>query len=471
VSAEALTALLVALAGSVGLVGALVVAVLAVVVAGLLGLALVKGLRATGEAMDEALTDVTTAMREASEREDARWDDAAAAFGWTHRRRTMVGEIAGTPAILQRLDGPRTELNVGAPLGGRLQLRRRVFRLISRDEQVGDAAFDEAVDVDVDAAGRTWLTQPLRAHVLAHDYTVAVGPDSWSLTWSTRPEPEDMPSRAAVGEEVARLLTAEPASVRRQRLITDRSEPAVLRARAIDDAHEAGETVTPTLLDDEDDRVRRAAAEAVGAHDVLLALADDPATDDEVRQRATAGLARAGDPRAPRALQSLFASDTRANWFMGVRIAQRIRCPGLSPALTQLAARGLLTTDDAWSARLASATALACKHQADPVAEPLLLALLGDERERVSAHAAEALGACGSLDALPALRARLEALGVLSTERAAVKRAVAAIRSRLGGEVGGLAIAEAAPAVGAVSVVAPQQGQLSHADSDGDRAD
>ena len=189
-----------------------------------------------------------------------------------------------------------------------------------------------------------------------------------------------------------------------------------------------------------------------------------PIDGDSPRERlttlftlATEALAELGAARTGEALRSLTDSDDRKLWFRACRIAQQHQVPGTTAALTALHARGRLDGPDSWRERLAQAMTVALRKQEDDAAEPTLLALLGDERGQVSRYAAEALATCGTVAAVPALQARHDALGVLSTERPVLNAAIRRIQARTSGEAGGLMIADAVPEAGAVSVADRQE--------------
>ena len=427
---------------------------LAVVIA--LGVALIQ----LSQAVGEGLEDLAETHREREKVKKGEWQRVAEGFGWSRGAGyTMVGTFDDHKVTLRHggtSDAPHTSVTLARP-APRMKLKRGVLRWLSSDERTGDEDFDQAYDVTVSPDARPWLGRTLRRRLRQAEVDLHTSKDGVQLRSPGRASLDEMEGLVELATEIFALLPEGELSARRRALACDPAEPPHLRARCVDDLHQAGERVPDGLTDDPAPRVRLAAGRATCDAPTLLALATDATVLDDVRLGATEALAELGAARTGEALRSLTDSDDRKLWFRACRIAQQHQVPGTTAALTALHARGRLDGPDSWRERLAQAMTVALRKQEDDAAEPTLLALLGDERGQVSRYAAEALATCGTVAAVPALQARHDALGVLSTERPVLNAAIRRIQARTSGEAGGLMIADAVPEAGAVSVADRQE--------------
>ena len=412
------------------------------------------------QSLSETIRTFQRSQQRLVDRRMARWDAAATTVDMTRADGTLQGEIDGFACtISQPQRGVRVQLDLGRE--AKLQMARRSMPHPPSGAGTGDEDFDRAFVHAADATTRHWLSAPVRRCLIDRDLRIAALEQRVILMWPERIGPEETTALVEEAHGLVRAMgLARPASEQRQALIDDLTEPARYRADLIDDARKGHDPIDPRHLRDPSLLVQRAAAEALGEHAHLLTLATRSSSPREVRRRATEGLARADHPGAAIALTQLFDSDDPELRTMGVDVARRVAASGIGEALLGLHTRGHLLGSDAASLQLTMGVGRAAQRQGDRRLEPLLLEMLTHSQPGVVHAAVLGLQTCGSAPAVPALRGVLDELGLLSPLRTEVDRAIDAIQGRAKGSAGGLAIAEAAPEVGAVSV-AGGPGELS----------
>jgi HEAT repeat protein len=207
-------------------------------------------------------------------------------------------------------------------------------------------------------------------------------------------------------------------------------------------------------LHDSSPWVRLAAARFLrdGERKTLEGLVQDPAVPDQAASEAVALLAA----RAPAAevgplLVSVLKTRTGETRKQAIEELGRLRhAPAFGPLVV------LLERSDPGTA---AAAARALGALGDPRAEPSLLEALEAAARELRLAAARALSAVGSVGAVEPLLSRLEARGQDAECRQAIREAIGAIQSRLGGaEAAQLSLVTAPPEGGRLTLAHPGPG-------------
>jgi hypothetical protein len=363
--------------------------------------------------------DRREARRRAIRRERAQHEEQLRQLGFAPSGDgSWTGELDGVEVVwFCRLEGDVPALvhrwSVSAPAGS-LTLRPRGTLSAGRDLEVGDSRFDRRFLLRGSQADLALLTTPVREALLSlPDVTLAHG--QLACSWG-RFDLQDVHRLLAL----ARALREQPPETA-ARLQQRAADPvasvrlrALLEATACDPALAARLAVG--LRGDEDPSVRALCAAVLrdeGFADALSA----PEVRAEVRAWATEAMLRSGSPAQRLAAgQALVREPWPLRREQGVALLR-----GAGP----LAERGLIEALSEADAELL---------------EPILLAL----RE---------VAPPGSVAAVPALRARQARLSLLQEGLSqAIERTILSLQEQSGGVKGGLAVAGAPDAQGALAV-------------------
>lgn len=250
---------------------------------------------------------------------------------------------------------------------------------------------------------------------------------------------------------VARRLSADidvprelAANSRRDPVAAVRLQNLVALIRDFSEHEVVAETVAAALGDSVPEiRLRAAMAAGAAGHEVLVALAEDAAIEDECAAAAIAALGRRLDSaRAETILRSALRSRRLETAVACVEAMGAAGAPESAATLRKVAA---VERD-----RLAVAAARALARVATPAAEAALREALGRDLAEVRIAAAEGLGRIGSVESVPALRETAARHGDDKVLQRTARQAIAEIHSRLPG---------ASP--GQLSLAAESAGQLS----------
>jgi HEAT repeat protein len=253
------------------------------------------------------------------------------------------------------------------------------------------------------------------------------------------------------------------ANARREPVAAVRLKNLMALIRDFSEHEVVAETVAAALGDSVPEiRLRAAMAAREAGHPVLIALAEDPAIDDECAAAAIAALGRRLDSgRAETILRRALRTRRLETAVACVEAMGAGGAPESVPTLRKVAA---VERD-----RLAVGATRALARVATPAAEVALREALGRDLAEVRIAAAEGLGRIGSVDSVPALRETAARHADDKILQGTARQAIAEIHARLpGASPGQLSLAAAgagqlslATAGGELSLAGSEAGQLS----------
>jgi HEAT repeat protein len=235
---------------------------------------------------------------------------------------------------------------------------------------------------------------------------------------------------------------------------------AALAAEALDDPLTRPALREATLDAAPEVRLRAAVALGEDGHEVLYALASDPAVEDAIAVRAVEAFGAHLTLARAEPLLAVAAADLRVPVVRAVLASLGRGGAPEAAVVAALLARRIGRESSALSAKgaqIAVAAAEALGQTASPAGEATLIAALGSDLTGVPAAAARSLGGLGTALAVPALRQAEERGGEI---RRAAREAIALIQSRLEGATPGQ-VSLAGGEAGQVSVVDTADGRVS----------
>jgi HEAT repeat protein len=350
-----------------------------------------------------------------------------------------------------------------------VKLRRQIFKLWTREIEVGDEAFDDAFLVDgpirpvharLDAALRRQL---VRASAVCNPLDIDGG--------QIRVEVSDkvLPRILPLLLEISRQL-AEPVDVERQIARNARRDPKAgvrLTNLLLLIRERPGDPETLRALrsacSDASPEVRLQAALALGeeGRKVLLKLAEE-STDDASNAQAVLHL---GGKLSLENARNILSRSLRKGLFLTARACLKVLGQRRAAAIGTLER---VMTEEKGELAAAAALALGATDEAD--AEPSLLQALQSDDSDLQEAAATALGRVGSAAAVQPLKDAAESTWFDLGLRRAARQSIAEIQARLeGASPGQLSLADTE--AGQLSLAHFEAGQLSlapHAESAGE---
>lgn len=388
--------------------------------------------------------------------------------GWLHevpvradfrRERRSTGKTSTTEEKLVFNAGGEGQIPVSLAMRQDSTLRSLGRLVYGQDEKVGDADFDERVEVSsMDAWVCAALSEEARrdlGSLLEKGGEARGGQLRYECAAGSSQDAAWLAQMLQFLSQLARRLTVTGATIH-QRLADNAMrdpDPGVrlLNLRFLTDAS----TRTPpallastarALLSDAHDGVRLLAAMQLGVEGspVLGELAANPRIETALRVQALRELGTQGMPGLEPLLAKLLGGSPPELSCTALAIIGARRLDFFAPAVVECTASG---HDEV---RAAAATALA--YLPSSGAEQALIRLLSDPSSDVQCASAEALGVIGSVAAVEPLLPLAERFGRAQLRQAA-RGAIGRIQSRLGNaEAGSLSLADSHELAGAVAI-------------------